>query len=379
MCSKCSYIVLLSGCDGITPLYDACSNGHLSIVSLLINRGANVTVKTDSEETVLDGLQKWRQANHILTTSEILEYKTIKELLEEKMKRVGLNPTSSPQFRSPHRKHALHRLIDEDDSNDSSHEENLDATLVPRFDRAGSSPESLNSSILREKNKSQRRSAKTQYQEAMESMKRPNRLITPTKKTPEFKKRKGFMDPSEVDDDWLEEDMEPNKKKRRYFSMNNSMSDRQSPSKVCRVPADCLRSNLFSEDEDSRDAFQVVMQGSSKSQPKSKSMSRSLSISSTGSSSSGIGKKKQQTSLLESGFTRSESPISLLGDDIEPDSTTVSLPIVSIPVKVPTVPTTVSFKVKVDNEMLLVPVDRKKVNDTTIRWLAEETSRRFYK
>lgn len=289
------------------------------------------------------------------------------------MRRVGINPTTSPQFRSPHSKNSLHRLIDDEDS---THEENLDATLVPRFERT-SSPESLNSSILREKNKSQRRSAKTQYQEAMEGMKRPNRLITPTKKTPELKKRKGFLDVSDVGDDWLEEDMEPNKKKRRYFSMNNALKEKQqSPSKVCRVAADCLRSNLFTEDDDSRDAFQVIMQGSSKSQPTKKSLPRSRSISSTGSSSSGISKKKQQTSLLEIGFTRSESPVSSLGDDIEPDSTTVLVP---TPTFVPTVSLTVSFKVKVDNEMLLVPVDRKKVNDTTIRWLAEETSRRFYK
>lgn len=294
------------------------------------------------------------------------------------MRRVGINPTTSPQFRSPLSNNSLHRLIDDENSEDSTstNEENLDATLVPRFVRT-SPPESLNSSILREKNKSQRRSAKTQYQEAMESMKRPNRLITPTKKTPEFKKRKGFLDANEVGDDWLELDMEPNKKKGRYFSMNNIMKDKQSPAKVA---ADCLRSNLFTEDDDdSTDAFQVIMQGSGKSQPTRKSLPRSLSISSTGSSSSGTSKKKQQTSLFESGFTRSDSAISLLGDDIEPDSTTVSVPTINFPSIVPTVPSTVSFKVKVDNEMLLVPVDRKKVNDTTIRWLAEETSRRFYK
>lgn len=295
------------------------------------------------------------------------------------MRRVGINPTTSPQFRSPHSRTALHRLIDEDNSGDSTHEENLDATLVPRSERRSSS-ESMNSSILREKNKSQRRSAKSEYQEAMESMKRPNRLITPTKKTPEFKKRKGFLDPNDVDDDWLEEDTEPNRKKQRFFSMNNSLKEKESPSKVCRVPADCLRSNLFSEDDDdSTDAFQVIMQGSSKSQPKRKSLPRSLSISSNGSSSSGISRKKQQTSLLESGFTRSDSPVSLFGDDIEPDSTTLPVPIVSLPTVIPSVPSTVSFKVKVDNEMLLVPVNRKKVNDTTIRWLAEETSRRYYK
>lgn len=339
-----------------------------------------MTIKTDSDETALDGLQRWRLTNKNLSSSQILDYKTIKEQLEEKMKRVGLNPTSSPQVRNPYSNTSLHRLIDDENSQDSINEENLDATLVPRYERTSPS-ESLNSSILREKNKSQRRSAKTEYQEAMESMKRPNRLITPTKKTPEFKKRKGFLDPNDVDDDWLEEDMEPSKKKRRYFSINNS-SEKQSPSKVCRVPADCLRSNLFSEDDDSRDAFQVIMQGStsSKSQPSRKSLPRSLSLSSTGSSSSGYSKRKQQSSLLESGFIRSESPISLLGENVEPDSTTpISTPIPTIPSFIPTVSTTVSFKVKVDNEMLLVPVDRKKLEDTTIKWLAEETSRRFYK
>lgn len=364
-----------TNCDGITPLYDACCNGHLEVVKLLLDRGANVTLRTDFGETALDALQRWRLSSKNLSSEEIVSYRTIKDILEERMKRVGINPNMSHQYKSPQK--GIHKLIDSEisDESDNKEEDNLDRTLVPT--NRESSPEYLNSYILKEKNALQRKSAASEYQEAMESLKRPNRLITPTKKSPEVKKKKGLLNDDDVDDsNWLENDMEPARKKRKYFSMTSI-----SPGKVTRVPADCLRSNLFSDDEDdstSRDAFDLIMQASNKSQPKRKS--RGLSISSTGSTSCSSASARKQASLLDSGFTRCESPVLEVVNNIEPDSTSsISIENAKKSSPVPAVPITISFKVKIDDEMLLVPVEKNKINETTIKWLAEEASKRFYK
>ena len=36
------------GCDGITPLHDAASNGKVDVIRLLVTRGANVHAKDDN-------------------------------------------------------------------------------------------------------------------------------------------------------------------------------------------------------------------------------------------------------------------------------------------------------------------------------------------
>lgn len=75
---------------------------------------------------------------------------------------------------------------------------------------------------------------------------------------------------------------------------------------------------------------------------------------------------------------------------IEPDSTTQNTGIQLLispgkhasPIKVqatPVLATTVSFKVKVQDELLLVPIERRKLQDINMRWLAEEAGRRYNK
>jgi len=129
-------------------------------------------------------------------------------------------------------------------------------------------------------------------------------------------------------------------------------------------------------------------------------LSRSSSMSSNHSSSAAPSRKKHQATLMDSGFSRfrSESPLGSESSQdgaasvislrtIEPDSTTSTIqllisPSKSSPIKVQTTPvlaTTVSFKVKVQDELLLVPIERKKLQDINIRWLAEEAGRRYNK
>ncbi|XP_075170251.1 tonsoku-like protein [Haematobia irritans] len=156
------------------------------------------------------------------------------------------------------------------------------------------------------------------------------------------------------------------------------------------------------------DAFQILLDAATETssqqrqkQTKKLTLSRKSSISSNTSISSSLQrhKTKHQSSLLDSGFCRfrSESPqlasedsnetTSALNFTTEPDSTTTSIqllisPSKSSPVKLQAtslcISTTISFKVKVEEEMLLVPIERKKLNDINMRWLAEEAARRYY-
>lgn len=214
-------------------------------------------------------------------------------------------------------------------------------------------------------------------------------------------RRSALLDEDEIDDnDWLIDDLGPERKKRRFHTPNKEIASTSKEN----LNTDSMSSAWCADDALAPDdAFQVLLDAATaptkqqrKKQTNKLRLSGSSNVSNCSNLSIGRGNKtKHQSSLLESGFCRfrSESPRS--GDDFfdlppttnEPDSTTASIhllisPSKSSPIKVqasPVMPTTISFKIKVENELLLVPVERKKLNDVNIRWLAEEAARRYYK
>lgn len=246
----------------------------------------------------------------------------------------------------------------------------------------------------------------------MEKLKRPNRIPSSdddrsaSTLSASKQKRSAFLDSEEIDDtSWLIDDVGPEKKKRRFHTPT-----KESRSSTGFRHASSSKENLFLNSlEPEVDAFQMLRQAattsSSNSQIHSKKSTNKLSLGRSSSFANKTSSHKQQSSLLSSGFCRfrSESP-TLSSEDsrdgcssantnnsfnirAEPDSTTTSIHLVispakSSPVKVQTTPiisTTISFKVKVEDELLLVPVERKKLQDVNMRWLAEEAARRYYK
>lgn len=405
-----------TSCDGITPLYDACSNGYLDVVELLLERGANATLKTDFGDTTLNVLDKWRntvELNHY----EQLQYERIRSKLYDQLNKAGLltensninNPLTNKNDNDfdDDSLEKLRRIAYESDSNDSNDEKIVKVSRESKRS-SKSNRHSLNSDndddnvenyddIIEKRScnestlsndSSTRANATAEYKNVMENLKHPNRKystnINYDGENAKFqqKRRSGFLDSDEVDDDWLINDLPSvsNKKKRKYFT----------DEALKRNENQLVNLGLFNDDYDinddcdnSRDAFRVLLESKGKQKNIKKSKS-SLSLNRQKSFTT----KQQQSTLIDIGFNRSRSRSrassinSVNEENIEPDSTTIvnldSIQTTSTNSKALTT-STVPFRIKVENELFLVPVDKKKITELNIRWLAEEVSRRYYK
>lgn len=74
---------------GVTPLHDACTNGHLEIIRYLLDRGASVLAKTDDGQTPLHFLQQWRQTAVSQTDEELHLYNSIVKRMNSYLERYG--------------------------------------------------------------------------------------------------------------------------------------------------------------------------------------------------------------------------------------------------------------------------------------------------
>ncbi|XP_001353259.2 tonsoku-like protein [Drosophila pseudoobscura] len=382
-----------TSCDGITPLYDACANGYLDVAELLLDRGADATVRTDYNDTCIVGLDKWRQSAQ-LVEGEQAQYAELRDRLQRTLSKVGIcSEKNAGPLTNANVKGASQgsESVSEEDEEEGLRESQMRSLSHNRSGseygakKYGSSPAQP--------------SASKEYRSVMAQLKRPNRISdeAPSSSSKSNQKRTAFLDSGEVDADyWLIDDVGPEKKRKRFNS--GSISTR--PSK------ESLQDSALSLQPNWEDDLQATPEADANSQKRQKQMrkltlSRSSSMNSNHSSSS-TRRVKQQTTLLDSGFSRfrSESPF---GSDCsldgaasvislrttEPDSTTGTTsiqllisPCKSSPIKVqasPVLATTVSFKVKIQDELLLVPVERKKLQDINMRWLAEEAGRRYNK
>lgn len=394
-----------TSCDGITPLYDACANGFLDVAELLLERGADATVRTDYNETCIEALDKWRKSKQLIE-GEQAQYAQLRERLLHTLSKVGIcnQPNARPLTNAQARQ-----------SSSSSSEGEEDIGLAPRQRR---SLPALNRSGGSTSSPRPPSSASKEYRNVMAQLKRPNRAPANYDEPSSSgikQKRTALLDSNEVDpDSWLIDDVGPERKRKRYNS--GSVGNRSTSFATAK---ENLHDSVLSWETDyqslvpdAQDAHQVLLDAAnSKQQQRQKQMrkltlSRSSSMNSNHSNSTT--KSKQQSSLLDSGFCRfrSESPSGSNEDSLdgaassislrtnpEPDSTTSNALSTGIqllispskhasPIKVQAtqmLATTVSFKVKIQEELLLVPIERKKLQDINMRWLAEEAGRRYNK
>ncbi|XP_068618192.1 tonsoku-like protein [Battus philenor] len=222
-----------ANCDGITPLYDAASNGHLEVVQLLLDRGAIPSLKTDFGETPLNILQKWR-AGKILTKDEEALYNNIclkiqnfidktagSDMIARRSKSntpvkpiKNNTPTSisklsdrikelnSPRFKR-------RNIIDEDTDEDIDLSQNVTSQIAfPSDDSNDSSDDSVLNT-----NKS-RNTGIQEYRSAISALRNRN-IDLPEVDVKKTKPKSALLDPNEVDDDWLEDDLGINKSRKR--------------------------------------------------------------------------------------------------------------------------------------------------------------------
>lgn len=378
-----------TSCDGITPLYDACCNGFLDVIELLLDQGADATVKTDFGDTCLSALDIWR--NQVkLTDCEQAQYVCIRDILQTRLTKGGITSQSSTpltnascQVSSPDEKYwSSPNKQNQLSHNNDSMSQPVKSTLLPS---------SKNANDSKNCDKARATKAKQEYRYVMESLKRPHRSSNIDDDSCAYlvsRKPTALLSCEEIDvDNWLDDDLAPETKKRK-FVVENSLSRSCSKNYASK---ESLLDSAISGVLNEPNAFQMIAEASSNSINES-NLSRSSSM-----NSNAAGKRKKkaamshQASLFDSGFCRFLRENSISSEDstdgnalclTEPDSTTATHQyMIASPVKCtpPILPPTVSFKIKVEDELLLVPIERKTLNETKILWLAEEASRRYYK
>ncbi|KAJ8716272.1 hypothetical protein PYW08_013557 [Mythimna loreyi] len=218
-----------SNCDGITPLYDAASNGHLDVVQLLLEKGAIPTLKTDFGETPLHVLQKWRTGT-ILTKDDEIKYNNICNRIQncERSSTDILNrsksktPVKPIKDISPPSTSKMTSRIKELDTPvfkrrniiDDESDDDVDLSQIIRNEAAFPSEDSNSSDDCKTKEK-KKSTGVNEYRSAIEALRNRSINDLPEVDVKKSKVKPALLDPEEVDDDWLDDDLGINKNSKK--------------------------------------------------------------------------------------------------------------------------------------------------------------------
>lgn len=401
-------------CDGVTALHDACGNGNLEVVEALLDAGANATLLTDFRDTPYHSLQKWRQ-NKQLDAAEQNYYDTVRARLMKSLQKAGIKIESQEdsqdmnaigQRRIPNRKHNTPAKSSGEVLSNSSEDDsaptinNILEKEFPTFQLFDDDDSDSCERTLISTEQYNRAIDVTDYRNVMDTLRHPSK-VSPSKFVPDTSKRRlGLLTSDEVGENWLDQDVIFTTKKRKVdpFSGEGVQTNRPSTKKPTitsrassthssqqskennhpNVYISPLKSSIadsaisstppFDVDGDSTDAFDMMMYpvASSSVAPKRKSLRLSRDTSK---------KKQQNTSLQNMGFVQVKRQ-SISDSEMVSSSDSVTL---TPPVSAVHIPNLTSVKVKVNEQLFNVPINKDMINDLTIEWLAEETARRYYK
>lgn len=452
-------------CDGVTALHDACGNGCLEVANVLLDAGANATMRTDLCETPVDTLEKWRRTQDKLDDVDQSLYTHVRARLLQQMERTGVTRsavletpprTSGTQGRkvtqrsssdrrtqqSVRRRQRRSSSVSSSDSGSDvvgapstvSARQTIDNILADEFatqqpthpvsdsDHEDDGPrddDDLSRSAMQfgqeHDSNASAGDACSDYRSVMAALRKSSTATTPLQRHASVdegrmaKRRAGILDDQEVGENWLEDDIATSvPKKAKLLSLGSTLTSCSAP-KTRFIPREQRRSkennqpnrwsglsgssssvfNGFSgtssaTDEASLDAFDVLMNPASNKVSSSTVRPRRPSTTGTkpAAGASGVG---QRNSLLHAGFVQFKTA----AHDGDADENVVSstrmeydaaaLPAVRAAPVIPKIVAGTTFKVRVNEQLLNVPVNNEMIADLTIGWLAEETSRRYYK
>lgn len=383
-------------CEGITPLYDACCNGNLEIIELLLERGADPTIKTDAGDSALDALKLWRESANLDPAEETL-YLSLKQKLQHSLEKTGhlktstekklrkseTDPVASSSRSTASSRSSGQRIRDirhgldlSDSESDSGISYTSKHTVTPKIKPKQTPPLRHTPDEFR---------ARSDYKEVMERLRNPHPSSSlPNVIETQLKRRPALLQVNEVNHDtWLDDDIGPRAKKQKFmpttltrkssFTKKSSFNPKPSPIKSSgtgsQEPSSTVEwdnfGGLFDFEEPPlwQQSPHTLSSGRDKSSPKKVV-------------------RKVQSSLIDAGFSRSESPI--LVDSI-PDSTVdeIQLPL-SIGKPQRTLPLDrgqvfKSIAVKIEDEIISVPVKSDEIDRLDIDWLVKEVIRRYSK
>jgi len=378
-------------CDGITPIYDAASNGHLSVVQLLLDRGAKATIKTDANQTVLDALLFWHESHKgSLSTTEQEFYEEIKERLVQQCEKVGIDTSKKHSMASSgyssiksqtSQRHNMR--YNTDFSDDERENENNDDDIY--YDNKKNSSRDNNN--VDEDNI--KKTARHEYKSVMAKLKNKHKeskfIVDNVEDT---RKRSAYLNEAEIAvDDWLDDDLGPMKKKQKKFFNENVPLNEKSPIKTIHTQNFTRKQsiNLIGSDSDdecenssdlgsnSVDAFDVMMSTNGEGSKKKSRRNSNAKLQR---------KRSNQSSLLDAGFSKfiefddssrkSYSPVKASSTSLNSFSLNESFNR-SNQLEKQTI-----IKVQIDDEKIIVPINRDAANELRISWLIEESARRYY-
>lgn len=385
---------------------------------MLLNRGANATLKNDKGDTALQTLSNWRTGRK-LNPQEQSFYEIIYERMYKQLEKAGVSTSieKSPlqeqlRSRSFVKRTSMtgrNRIISSESG--SSEDGHNDENCFPDI----TDFETIDGIIHKELppvNSPEKSSVPSppelcsDYRKVMNNLRKGNFQNDVDKISKTFKpvvktvpKKSAMLAADEVsDDDWLENDLEPSAKRRRclnertFSAESNKLTSRKkdkfklSGSSLNDSTNNVVSSTnnvILSDDSDEENAFNVLMQ----TKQSGSSMRRKSRRSSSSSHNrlSGESSAMMQSSLLDSGFHRHRdvSPELIFPSSV---SSTVISPHKIIHMMSPQkligiTPTPIqshSVKVQVSDLYLNIPVNLNNAHDLTIEWLAEEAAKRYY-
>ncbi|XP_066587988.1 tonsoku-like protein [Prorops nasuta] len=317
-------------CGGVTPIHDAASCGHVPMICLLMECGSDLSLKTEEGSTVLDCLEDWRERVKDLSSQDQLEYDFVHKRL---LSLIPVNPNRR-KINNVSRKSKSRWLSIVDDEETISVGEDYKRTIANLKHRGPS-------------------------------------IISVTAKPVSAKKVTPLLDSDEVVDDWLEDDISQNMK-RKASASDLQLSNKRKPSNSVSLDTekDAKRQKFKNYSDTDSEQFERMALVNEDSTDSNSEMFDSLSRSKDQSPRK---KAARQINLLASGFTkdrcesRTPSPITTLNI-----TQTISCN------KRPSLHAVLNLQILIDEKQFNVKVRFPEEEKRTIGSIANEIATKFF-